>query len=89
MFVLSVTSLIFFLFFWLMPILWRFVSMDFSMIVLEPTMKFSCSDVHAGFLSFRRICMKFSYCLDSMFSFISRYDLICLVFRGSCVFLHE
>ena len=40
----------FLLFFWFMPILSRFVSMGFSFTVLEPTMKFSCSDVHPRFL---------------------------------------
>ena len=48
MFVLPVASLIFFLFFWLMPILSRFSSLAFSLIVLEPTITLSCSDVHPG-----------------------------------------
>jgi hypothetical protein len=39
--------------------------MAFSLMVLEPTIKFICSDVHPGLLPFRRISMKFSYCLDA------------------------
>jgi hypothetical protein len=38
---------------------------------LEPTMKLSWSDVHPGFLVFRRMFIKFSYCLDAMLSFLS------------------
>ncbi len=72
MFLLTVASLIFFLFSWLMPIFSRFVSMAFSLIVLEPTIKFSCSDVHPGLLVFCWISMKFSYCLNDMSSFLSR-----------------
>jgi hypothetical protein len=45
-FVLAVAALIFFLFFWLIPSLSRFVSMTFSFMDLEPTMKLSWSDVH-------------------------------------------
>ncbi len=70
-FVLVVAALIFFLFFWLIPNLSRLVSMTFSFIDLEPTMKLSWSDVHPGFLVFRRMFIKFSYCLDAMLSFLS------------------
>ena len=61
-----------FFFFWLMPIFSRLVFMTFWFMDLEPTMKFSWSDVHPGFFAFRRIFMKFSYCLDVMMSFLSR-----------------
>ena len=73
MFVFSVASLIFFLFFLLIPILSRFSSLAFSLIDLEPNMKFSWSDVHPGFLGFLRMSMKFSYCLYVMSSFVPRY----------------
>ncbi len=43
--------------------------MTFSFTVLEPTMKFICSDVQPEFFVFRSIFMKFSYCLDDMVSF--------------------
>ncbi len=62
----------FLLFFWFMPILSRFVSMTFSLMVLEPTVTFICSDVHPGSFAFRRISMKFWYCLDDILSFFSR-----------------
>ncbi len=46
--------------------------MTLSFIVLDPTSKFICSDVHPGFFAFRSLFMKFSYCLDTMLSFFSR-----------------
>ena len=61
-----------FFFFWLIPIFSRLVSMAFSFMVLEPTMKFSWSVVHPGFLAFLRMFKKFSYCLNAMLSFLSR-----------------
>ena len=61
----------FFLFLWLMPNFSRFLSMASSLIVLEPTMKFSCSDVHPVFLTLRIMSMRFEYCLRSMLSFLS------------------
>ncbi len=70
--VLAVAALIFFLFFWLIPSLSRFVSMTFSFIDLEPTIKLSWSDVHPGFLAFLRMFIKFSYCLETISSFLSR-----------------
>ncbi len=72
MFVFVVVSLILFLFFWLMPILSRLVSIAFSFMDLEPTMKFSWSDVHPGFLVFLRMFMRFSYCLYVMSFFVSK-----------------
>ncbi len=71
-FALAVIALIFFLFFWLIPSLSRLVSITFSFMVLEPTIKFSWSDVHPGFLAFLRMLIKFSYCLDVILSFLSR-----------------
>ncbi len=71
-FVLAVDALIFLLFFWLIPSLSRFVSMAFSFIDLEPTMKLSWSDVQPGFLAFLRMFIKFPYCLNAIFSFLSR-----------------
>ena len=71
-FALAVAALILFLFFWLIPNLSRFVSMAFSFMVLEPTIKLSWSDVHPGFLAFLRMFIKFSYCLDTILSFLSR-----------------
>ena len=71
-FALAVAALILFLFFWLIPSLSRFVSMVFSLMVLEPTIKLSWSDVHPGFLAFLRMFIKFSYCLDTILSFLSR-----------------
>ena len=71
MFVLAVALFIFCLFFWLMPIFSRFLSMASSLIVLEPTMKFRCSDVHPGFLALRIMSMRFEYCLRDMLSFLS------------------
>jgi hypothetical protein len=50
MFVFDVASLMFFLFFWLMPILSRFLSVVLSLIVLESTIKLSCSEVQPGIL---------------------------------------
>jgi hypothetical protein len=49
---LAVVALIFFFFFCLIPSLSRFVSMAFSFMVLEPTIKLSWSDVHPGFWPF-------------------------------------
>ncbi len=73
MFALAVAALIFFFFFfWLIPNLSRLVSMSFSFMVLEPTIKFSWSVVHPVFLAFLRISIKFSYCLDAILSFLSR-----------------
>ena len=71
-FALAVAALILFLFFWLIPSLSRFVSMAFSFMVLEPTIKLSWSDVHPVFLAFLRMFIKFSYCLDAILSFLSR-----------------
>ena len=71
-FALAVAALIFFLFFWLIPSLSRLVSIAFSFMVLEPTMKLSWSDVHPGFLAFLRISIKFSYCFDAILSFLAR-----------------
>ena len=45
MFVLVVVFFIFVLFFWLMPILSRLISIGFSFMDFESTMKFSWSDV--------------------------------------------
>jgi hypothetical protein len=61
-----------FFFFWLIPSLSKLVSMAFSFMVLDPTIKFSWSVVHHGFLAFLRISIKFSYCLDAILSFLSR-----------------
>ena len=72
MFALAVAALIFCFFFWLIPSLSMLVSMAFSFMVLEPTMKFSWSVVHPGFLAFLRISIKVSYCLDAILSFLSR-----------------
>ena len=36
--------------------------MTSSLIDLEPTMKFSCSDVHPGFLDLRIMSIRFEYC---------------------------
>ncbi len=72
MFALAVAALIFCFFFWLIPSLSRLVSMAFSFMVLEPTIKFSWSVVHPGFLAFLRISIKVSYCLDAILSFLSR-----------------
>ena len=49
MFALAVAALIFCFFFWLIPSLSMLVSMAFSFMVLEPTIKFSWSVVHPGF----------------------------------------
>ena len=68
---LSCGALYFFLFFWLIPSFSRFLSMTSSLIVLEPTMKFSCSDVQPGFLALRIMSIRFEYCLMSMLSFLS------------------
>ena len=67
----SCDSLYFFLFFWLMPSFSRFLSMASSLIVLDPTMKFSCFDVHPGFLALRIMSIRFEYCLRSILSFLS------------------
>ncbi len=72
MLALAVDALIFFLFFWLIPSLSRFVSMTFSLMVLEPTIKISWSNAHPGFLAFLRMSIKFSYCLDAILSCLSR-----------------
>ena len=72
MFALAVAALIFFFFFWLIPSLSRFVSMVFSFMVLEPTIKFSWSVVHPVCLALLRISIKVSYCLDAILSFLSR-----------------
>ena len=61
-----------FFFPWLIPIFSRLVSMAFSFMVFEPTIKFSWSVVHPVFLAFLRISIKVSYCLDAIFSFLSR-----------------
>ena len=58
--------------FLVIPSLSRLVSMAFSFMVLEPTIKFSWSVVHPVFLAFLRISIKVSYCLDAIFSFLSR-----------------
>ena len=42
-----------FFFFWLMPILSRYLSMSCSLVDLEPTTKFNCSDVHPELLALR------------------------------------
>ena len=58
---------------WLMrPILSRFLSMAFSSMDLEPTMKFNCCDVHPEILVFLRMSMKFPYCLLALSSVFSR-----------------
>ena len=59
-------------FFWLMPILSRLISIAFSCMDFEPTMKLSWSDVQPGFLNFLRMFMRFSYCLYVMSFFVSR-----------------
>ena len=46
--------------------------MGFSMMDVDPTMKFSWSDVHPGFLAFLRMFMKFSYYLWVMSFLVSR-----------------
>ncbi len=71
-FAIAVAVLIFFFFFWLIPSLSRLVSIAFSFMVVEPTIKFSWSDVHPGFLAFLRIFITFSYCLDAILSFLFR-----------------
>ena len=72
MFVLAVASLILFLFFGLIPIMSRFLSMAASSIDFDPTMKFSCSDIHPWPFALRRMLMKLSYCLFAKASFLSR-----------------
>ena len=73
MFVLPVALFIFFLFFFLVDFLFfsRFLSTASLLIVLEPTMKFNCSDVHPGFLVLRIMSIRFEYCLMTMLSFLS------------------
>ena len=53
--------------------------MTSSLIDLEPTMKFSCSDVHPGFLDLRIMSIRFEY----FFRVSSQKKVFfCLVFPG-------